>query len=158
MKADAYQKLVAVAANGDAEAKDFVMMLIDIAQTWDDLIDGDKPVVAERIHRAFESALIWLPRNRFYQSHLGEFSTLLQNSIRNWQLANEIERRGESVLLPAAFVLRSAYADILAHVAYIMGGAELALTVGLEARRQAHAEGMDGYLTNLAAEKAARGR
>lgn len=153
----AYDKLVESAAKGDAEAKDFLMMLVDIAHTWDDLIDRDKPVVNERIHRAFEAALLWLPRNAFYLRHFTILNAVLQNSVRNWHLANEIERRGESSLMHASFVLRSAYADILAQVAYITGGSEHALTVGLEARRQAHSEGFDGYLKNLAAERAARG-
>lgn len=156
MRADDYQNLIEQAANGDREAMDFLRTLVSVAHVWDDLIDGDKLVSAEQVHCAFEAALLWLPRNPFYQRHAGELNVLLQNSIRNWQLANEIERQRETALYPASFVLRSAYADILAHVAYITGGHKLALTIGLEARRQAHAEGLEGYLTNLDAERAAR--
>ena len=156
MKADAYQDLVEQAANGDADARDFLLTLIHVAHVWDDLIDGDKPVAAEQIHCAFEAALLWLPRNPFYQRHAAELHVLLQNSIRNWQLANSIERNHEAGLYPAAFVLRSSYADIVAQVAYITGGPKLALTIGMKARRHAHAEGFEGYLTNLDAELAAR--
>ena len=157
MKAvDEYRALIERASNGDPDARDFLTTLIHVAHVWDDLIDGDKIVVPEQIHCAFEAALLWLPRNPFYQRHAGELNVLLQNSIRNWQLANEIERSRQIGLYPASFVLRSSYADIVAQVAYITGGPKLALTIGMEARSQAHAEGFEGYLTNLDAELAAR--
>ena len=155
--ADDYSRLIESASCGNAEAADFLMMIAGIAQTWDDLIDRDKAVQDIDINTAFEAAIINIPMNRFYQRHSQALTTLIHNAIRNWHLATRIEREGPEILYPAAFVLRSAYADIFAHVAYIMGGEECALTVALEARRQAHSEGLDGYVKNLAAEVAARG-
>lgn len=152
-----FDQLVLDASCGNAAAADFLRLVVDIAHVWDDLIDRDHGVANETINLAFEGALIHIPLNPFYQRHQAELATLLHNSIRNWHLANSIERGNEEKLFPAAFVLRSAYADIFAHVAYILGGTVLALTIAAEARRQAHAEGFDGYLKNLAAERAARG-
>lgn len=151
-----YNELVELACNGNADAADFLRCVAGMAHVWDDLIDRDKPILDSDINRAFEAALIHLPGNPFYQRHVGPLTTLLHNSIRNWRLATQIERGQDVTLYPASFVLRSAYADIFAHVGYLTGGPECALTVALEARRQCHAEGLDGYVKNLAAEKAAR--
>lgn len=152
-----YDELVMSAANGNPAAADFLYLVVQIAQTWDDLIDRDKPVADGEINHAFEAALVLIPSNPFYRLHSETLGALLHNSIRNWHLATRIEREQETALLPAAFVLRSAYADIFAQVAYITGGAEYALTVAMAARRQAHAEGLDGYILSLAIERKARG-
>lgn len=151
-----YAQLIKSTAGDNEAAADFLGIIVNIAHVWDDLIDRDRPVNNETINKAFEGALIHIPLNPFFQRHQVELTTLLHNSIRNWHLATQIERGTDETLFPAAFVLRSAYADIFAQVAYILGGHELALTIALEARKQAHAEGFDGYLKNLAAERAAR--
>lgn len=152
-----YDELVMDAAAGDAAAADFLYLVVQIAQTWDDLIDRDKAVQDGDINHAFEAALVLIPGNPFYRLHSDTLSALLHNSIRNWHLATRIERELDAAMMPAAFVLRSAYADIFAQVAYITGGSDHSLNIAMAARRQAHSEGMDGYVTNLAAERAARG-
>lgn len=52
-------------------------------------------------------------------------------------------------------MLRASYVDLVTHSALLLGGMDWARTVGVEVRRLA--EPYADYLTNLDAEKAARG-
>ena len=146
------RQVVKRAANGSVEAENFLLLLIDLFHVWDDLIDKDKPVYDDAISRAFEAALIWLPRNAFYMRNFADLNVLIANSIRNWQLSTAIERQKITSLFPASFILRDAYTDIVAQVAYITGSRQLAESVGIEVRKHAHEEGFAQYVVGLGLE------
>lgn len=47
--------------NGDVEAVEFLLLLSDITELWDDLIDRDVPIHDERIHSVFTKIFLVLP-------------------------------------------------------------------------------------------------
>ena len=103
----------------DPEAQRMLTAIWEIIQTWDDLIDQDKPVPPEAIHRAFLAALE-LPANPFYSRFMGQFLPLLQLGFIRWIAANVYERELRS--LDKAYMLRATYYDLVAMVYYCLQG------------------------------------
>lgn len=147
-------ELFTIVARGDDSAVDFLSMVREIAHIWDDLIDKDKPVSEHQINDAFLMALVGLPNNRFYSSNFSKLNPILLSAANNWRVANALERQGDIEDKRIAFVIRSAYADLIIQTAFIIGGSEWVEEIGPHIRRFVHAEGWDNYLISL--EQAAR--
>jgi hypothetical protein len=150
--------VVATALKNNEAALVFVRRMALVMHTWDDLIDRDAPLADADINTAFVQALIDLPLNSFYIEHFNRLNAIVLNSITNWRIANELERNdtpqdGDHTI---AFIIRSSYIDLAVQSALFIGGLDWAVACGVELRRWAHSEGWAKYLTNLAAEKAAR--
>jgi hypothetical protein len=150
--------IVATALKNNEGALALIRKFGQIAHTWDDLVDRDKPVSDAEISSAFVQALIELPLNSFYAEHFLRLQEIMLNSITNWRIANELERqeKPQDGDLTIAFVIRSSYIDMVVQCALLLGGLEWAVQCGVELRRWAHSEGWAKYLVNLKAEKAAR--
>lgn len=142
---------------GNEAAVAFNLLFRGILHTWDDLVDGDKPVSDDAIHGAFRSALVLLPANPFYRAHFAQLHPLIDNAILNWMAANAMEATEARSDKEIAFIARSDYINVFIKSLEIVGGFEHARSVLPEVRRHWHAEGFDRYLLNLEAEKAARG-
>lgn len=140
---------------GNATAVDFLRSAFHVAHFWDDLIDRDKQISDAQVNGAMFQALVFLPRNPFYQAHFHDLNAVLANAITNWQVATQLERNGGVNGKRAAYVLRAAYVDLVTHSALLIGGMDWARDVGVEVRQLAEPYGE--YLTNLAAEQAERG-
>ena len=117
---------------GDLEAVDMVMMLIEISNTWDDIVDGDKPSELE-INKAFTMCLIHLPNNGFYIDNQYELRPIILSTILKWTDANKLERNKEH--LHKAYMLRAGLYDIIAHVAFLIGGEDWYNEVGVSIRK-----------------------
>jgi hypothetical protein len=150
--------VVSDAVKGDADALAFLRGMAFVLHTWDDLVDRDHHVSDATVHRTFELALLELPRNRFYSKHYDVLYPILVQAIVNWRIANTLERQAapSDDDFAIAFIIRSAYVDLLTMSANVIGGMEHAARVGVAIRRWAHGEGFVGYLNALATEKAAR--
>lgn len=141
---------------GRADAIACVSKLFQIAHVLDDLIDRDRPATDDEIVATFWLALIDVPQDPFFSAHATTLRPIMASAMLNWMAANTMERAGEPADLKIAFVLRSAYVDLLSMAALIVGGLAWAAEIIPEIRRWVHAEGFDGYLLNLVAEKEAR--
>ncbi len=135
---------------GHRDAVAFATILCGILHLWDDLEDRDKPIAREDIHTAMYSALVVLPRNAFYQDHFAELNPLVDSAIINWHTANIFERQGDDADKHIAFIIRSAYCNIVLAAARIVGGYQWVRSVAPALRRFWHKEGFEGYLSNLA--------
>lgn len=152
-----YKSVVHEAACGDANAADFLFRVIEVAHLWDDMVDRDKPISDDDINRAFITALVTIPRNKFFQAYVGDLTAVMMVAIQNWLAATRVERGAiEALPLEAAFILRSSFVDLLTLVATINGGRKHGAEVAARVRAMAHREGMTGYLENLTAERTAR--
>ncbi|PWY49200.1 hypothetical protein DK459_11795 [Achromobacter sp. RW408] len=140
---------------GNASAVDFLRTAFDVAHFWDDLVDRDRILSDADINRAMFQALVVLPRNAFYQANFASLNAVLANAATNWTIATDLERAGGVAGKRTAYVLRASYVDLVTHCALLLGGMEWARAVGVELRQLA--EPYPEYLTNLEAEKAARG-
>jgi hypothetical protein len=147
-----YKERLQAWCKGDASAYQFIDVVFSTLHVWDDLIDKDKPVTTEQIHRLMVDVLIELPRNRFYLTNFAQLNSILHLAIINWHIANAMELTGDALDAHIAFILRSTYVDLVTTVALIVGGQEWAIDIGLQARRHASSEGFTAYLDALTKE------
>lgn len=134
----------------------FNLQMCDVLHLWDDLIDRDKPVHPVDINRGFQAALVDIPRNTFYREHFDRLNPLVSACILSWHTANKWEAEDRLNDLRLAFVVRSDYINLFLASVAIVRGEDYAVKVAPDVRAYWHAEGWDGYLINLAAEKAAK--
>lgn len=140
----------------DAGAIDCIRKLFQIVHICDDLIDRDRDVANDEVAAAFWLALVDLPSTAFYAQHEATLRPILAAAMINWLAATAMERGDDPADLPISFVLRSSYVDLLTMSALIVGGLAWAVEITPDIRRWVHAEGFDGYVQNLAAEREAR--
>ncbi|MCP2517395.1 hypothetical protein M5J07_20820 [Achromobacter mucicolens] len=140
---------------GNQAAVDFLRVAFQVAHLWDDLVDRDRVLADDEINEGMFAALVLLPRNTFYRTHFDTLNSILTNASTNWRIATELERVEGTAPKRIAYVMRSAYVDLVTHSALLLGGPIWARDVGVELRQMTEPWGE--YLTNLAAERAARG-
>jgi hypothetical protein len=145
---------------GDASAIEFFIVGRSICHLWDDLVDRDAPVSERDLDIVMFHALVTLPSNAFYRKHFDTLRPLLVNAILNWHAANEFERAedGDIRKLQLAFVVRSDYANLLIHAAYLIGGPVWARKVTPRIRLEWTDESFADYLAALTNERAARAK
>lgn len=119
---------------GDADAIEFNMALYQIVETWDDLIDKDKPALPEAINTAFYAALIRLPRNSFYQRNFALLNPVLESAILDWFTANALEAKRDIESLRASYMLRCGIQAVTVMCARIIGGLAWANSVNIKLR------------------------
>lgn len=136
------------AFKGNEDAVGLIDMLAGASQTWDDLIDKDKPVSDESINGMMLDLLVNLPRNPFWRAFRDELQPIIEQCIIDWMSANTLEKayRHDRTL---AFVLRDNLAAVAIRCATIIGGMQWAIEVAPEIRRTLHDEPLDEYLENL---------
>lgn len=144
------------AAKGDMDAALFLKAVTDAAHAWDDVVDADVRLDRSTIAKAFQALVLVIPANPFYRTHRASLDPLIQQAALNWLVATEIEREPGGPL-HVAYILRSSYIDLVAHVALLTGGPLWAQSVCRHVREINQTETMDDYLTNLDRERAARG-
>lgn len=149
-------ELIGFALKQDREAVEWFLALRGVLHFWDDLIDGDNLITAEQVNTNMFVALVKIPCNGFYQRHQASLSPLLVSAIANWSAANNFERQNDDRLLQLAFVIRSDYANLLIHAAYLVGGYEWMLEVTPQIRTFWTSEDFVAYKSNLGREKADR--
>lgn len=138
-------ELIRWALAGNEDAIEFFDLVSGISQTWDDLIDRDRDVSPDAINGMMWSALVDLPLNPFYARHFSRLSTLMQQTILDWQTANALET-ADVKDRRVAFILRDSLAGVLVHCAYLIGGYDWAAQVAPAVRRYIHDEDFDAYL------------
>jgi hypothetical protein len=119
---------------GDQEAIAFNALIYRIVETWDDLVDRDKPVSNEQINALMYEALIQLPRNGFYCRNFTLLNPIFEGAILDWFLANRMEQRRDNDDLHSAYMLRCGVQMLTVMSARIIGGIEWANQVNLEIR------------------------
>lgn len=151
-----FKTLIQEVCAGHEDAEAFLTAMVGVLHIWDDLIDKDKPITDDMVNAAFWDALITLPRNTFYMRHFGDLNPILVTAIMSWKTANGFEHEEKD--LDIAFIIRSAYVDLILMTALLCGGRTHAERLAPGIRRVAHSEGFELYQENLAAEKAARAK
>lgn len=149
-------EVVHYSLKGHQPAIDYFMLVRDVLHFWDDLIDRDRPLRDTDINAAMFKVLVLLPQNSFYAEFKDSLTPVLVNAIANWQAANQFERGDDPDQLELAFVIRSDYANILIHCAYLVGGYFWMNEVTPLIRSLWTSENFQAYRENLMAEKAAR--
>ena len=99
---------------GNEDAARLIAHLCSVAHTWDDLIDKDKEVTADQINRCFETTLVDIPSNRFYQQHHGALAPLVYVGVLGYVTANSMEASGDPHQVEIAHGLRYSVAQVAA--------------------------------------------
>jgi len=144
------RELMLYAFKGDQAAVDYVLMVVRVADVWDNLIDRDKPVSNEEINDAFWKMSVEIPRNAFYRAHIDDLLPVMATGILNWMAANSIERdRTERRAIEIAHVIRYSIADICLLAATLCGGLQWAEHVAAELRLRSQRSDLNEYITSL---------
>lgn len=115
---------------GDEFAVQFVTDVIQIAEIWDDIVDGDT-LDLKQVDSAMMAAMLRLPLNPFYRQH-GEYLTpLIIQAINTWKVSNVLAR-GNRDQRAVAFTLRHMDLQIVQAVVQLTQGQEMAREVGIE--------------------------
>lgn len=120
---------------GDPEAVDFLEMVFDITDIWDDLVDKDREVTDAQINNTFMKCLVYLPGNSFYRKHYPILASQLMLVINAWQDANELEKGSESDRVYAC-ALRFLLVQLIATATGLVKGQDAARQISVDAWRQ----------------------
>lgn len=135
------------AFKGNASAVEFVQLLSFIADEWDNHEDRDAPA---DMNAALYTALVKMPRNAFYRSHMDDLIPLMATGIFNWWTANKIERTThDENLLHIAHVTRYNIGDVVIFIAGMLGGKAWLEEVGPELRARIQRSDFSEYLHSL---------
>lgn len=96
---------------GNTAAIELSFMLLELAHIWDDLVDGDKPVPAEDVNKAFLYALQVIPTSHLWTPAM---HSMLTSVYLRWQAANDIESdpTSDNNELAKAWMLRASLFDL----------------------------------------------
>ena len=129
----------------DHNAYAFILQLGEVAEVWDDLIDGD-PVTPERIHGAFITALFAITGNPFFTANAGYLRPLMLAGTNAWLDSVDLERRGDNWAKVWAYALRDWYMELVPACAFLVGGYDHMRLVSLEAREFFQKETLQEFL------------
>lgn len=145
---ESFRELFDYIFKGDQDAIDVCCLLVDIADTWDDIVDKDKPVSAQAVDKAFVGALFELQRRPIWFNAGLSYHVL--NAFLKWRDANDIETNPLSTDddLAKSYMLRAGLYDIFVLVAYHLHGDEWAREIGPGVRKF-YAETLKDYIEEM---------
>jgi hypothetical protein len=112
------------------DAVDWLVMLYDMTQVFDDVADGDAPTRAD-LDKCIWSALVGQYCNPFFQAHHASLLPGVATMILKWQASDRVEREGKPCAMSYAW--RAGYYDVVLLVCQICFGVvratELSATV-----------------------------
>jgi purine-cytosine permease-like protein len=111
------------------DALNMYHMFVDLAHTWDDLVDQDKPIAQDAINNAFLICLVYLPANPFYQQIQQAVLPMWLTVVSAYQTANKFEQDKDEHGLEIAHTLRYAAGNIIAYAVHVCVGPEKAKEV-----------------------------
>lgn len=130
---------------GNEDALNMYRMLVDLAHTWDDLVDKDRPLSEDRINTAFLTALVYLPANPFYRSIQDAVLPMWMMVVSAYETANHFEKEKDPHGIEIAHTLRYAAGHIIAFAVQTCIGREKAKEVLPEIWKTMVAERFDTY-------------
>jgi purine-cytosine permease-like protein len=130
---------------GNQDALNMYRMFVDLAHTWDDLVDKDRVVSEDAINNAFLVCLAYLPANPFYQTIQPQVLPMWLTVVSAYQVANHFEREKDPHGIEIAHSLRYAVGNIVAYAVHVCVGAEQAKQVLPEVWKAIFFERFDEY-------------
>ena len=107
---------------GNEDALNMYRMFVDLAHTWDDLVDKDKDASEADINNAFLICLVYLPLNPFYQSIQMQVMPMWIAVVSAYQTANKYEKDKDAHGIEIAHGLRYAAGNIIAFAVHACVG------------------------------------
>jgi len=139
---------------GNLAAAEVVWIFADASHLWDDVVDGD-PIRVEWADKVFLSLMLDLPRNPFYQQHVGRLLPAFECAVHSWFASRQLENSADPEDQVTAHVTRFNFADFVATVTELACGRQYALENAARIRRMTHQDSLEEFRAELA-ERAAR--
>jgi purine-cytosine permease-like protein len=130
---------------GNQDALNMYRAFVNLAHTWDDMVDRDKPVSADDINRAFLTCLVYLPANPFYRAIQEQILPMWLVVVSSYETANAFEKAKDPHGIEIAHSLRYAAGSIVAYAVHVCLGAEKAKEVLPEVWKAMFYERFDDY-------------
>lgn len=111
---------------GNEDALNLYRMLVDLAHTWDDLIDKDNEVGNTDINNAFMIALMYMPCNPFYRQIQNQIMPMWLMVFSAYDTANQFEANKDEHGIEIAHTLRYAIGHIVSYMVHACVGPEKA--------------------------------
>jgi hypothetical protein len=111
---------------GNQDALNMYRMFVDLAHTWDDLVDKDKEASEFEINNAFLICLVYLQANPFYKSIQEQVMPMWLTVVSAYETANKFERDKDVHGIEIAHNLRYASGHIVAYAVHVCVGPEKA--------------------------------
>jgi len=93
-----------------APAIDWLLMLFDAIQVFDDVADGD-PVEREDLNAVIWNTLVGMNQNTFWIANSQTLTPVVASMILKWQASDQAERNGKADA--RSFVWRAGYYDVV---------------------------------------------
>ena len=130
---------------GNQDALNMYRAFVNLAHTWDDMIDRDNLVSADDINRAFLTCLVYLPANPFYRAIQEQILPMWLVVVSSYETANAFEKAKDPHGIEIAHSLRYAAGSIIAYAVHVCLGAEKAKEVLPEVWKAMFYERFDDY-------------
>jgi len=130
---------------GNQDALNMFYAFSDLAHTWDDLIDRDKPVSDNKINQAFLTCLVYLPANPFYRSIQEQIMPMWLTVVSAYETANFFETSKDAHGIEISHGLRYAAGNIMAYAIHVCVGPEKAKEFLPEMWKEVFYERFDDY-------------
>jgi hypothetical protein len=108
-------------------AIDWLMMVFDAIQVFDDVADGDQ-VAREDLNATIWNTLVGMHQNAFFNSNSTHLTPLLATMILKWQASDTAERNKRADA--KSFMWRAGYYDLVLMVVSLVHGAGFATVHG----------------------------
>jgi hypothetical protein len=79
----------------DLEALEFLTLVLNAIEVWDDIIDKDDRIAVDDIHNVFTQLLVKLPANQFYQHNYPALAGMVIVCTSAWHTSNAIDETPE---------------------------------------------------------------
>lgn len=106
----------------------FLLDLIQMAEVWDDIVDGDELDLVQ-VESAMWAGMVRLPLNPFYQEHATYLTPLIIHAINTWKDANVLSK-GTRDQRAVAYTLRHMDLQIVQAVVRLTRGDEALREIG----------------------------
>ena len=130
---------------GNHDALSMYRMLVDLAHTWDDLVDRDRDLPTDHINNAFLIALVYMPANVFYRSIQEQIMPMWLTVISAYEVANKFEQDKDEHGVEIAHNLRYAVGHIVAYMVQVCVGYEKSKKILPEVWKSIVFERFDDY-------------
>ena len=130
---------------GNQDALNMYRMLVDLAHTWDDLIDKDGNVPEDHINNAFLIALVYMPANPFYRLIQENVMPMWLTVVSAYEVANQFEKDKDEKGIEIAHNLRYAAGHIVSYMVQVCVGHEKAKEIMPEVWKAMVFERLDDY-------------
>ena len=131
---EVFEELFNLIYKGHEEAIRLSFDLLQLAHTWDDLVDGDKEVSGDEANTAFVACMFTIPTSPLWGV---DMQANLLNVYLRWQDANSLESDKASTDddLAKAWMLRAGLYDLFVLIATKLYGLQWAKEVGPVVRK-----------------------